>query len=105
LVVAWTGRLFGEVAATILGAIGLLVLALEANNIRRLSLEGRGFSEVGSSFGRNVEEAEVRFFATPSEPRAASGKSAVIARAAYSPEHRPHNPDEPIIGLFPEPER
>ena len=105
LVIAWTGRLLGEWAATALGAIGLIVLALEANNIRRLSLESRGWRDVGTSFGRNLEEAEARFFGTGAEGTVASRKEAVMARASYMPEHRPQIADEPIIGLFPEPER
>lgn len=105
LVVAWTGRLLGELAAMALGAIGLIVLAIEANNIRRLSLESRGWREVGSSLGRNLEEAEVRFFGAGNEGAVASEKEAVITRAGYAPEHRRQMTDESIIGLFPEPER
>jgi len=105
LVVAWTGRLFGDGAATALGAIGLVMFALEANNIRRLSFESRGWREMGSSFGRNLEEAEARFYGAGTEERAASRKAAVISRAAYTPEHRPQIAEDPIIGLFPEPER
>ena len=105
LVVAWTGRLVSDGAAGWVALLGTVLLAFEANNIRRLSLEGRGWHEIGSSFGRNMEEAEVRFFATGTKTAVAPDKSAVIARAAYTPEHRPHSADEPIIGLFPEPER
>lgn len=105
VVVAWTARLLGDLAATVLGAIGLIVFALEANNIRRLSLESRGWREVGSSFGRNLEEAEARFFGAGAEATVASRKEAVIARAAYMPGQRPQAADEPIFGLFPEPER
>jgi hypothetical protein len=103
LVVAWTGRLLGDGAATTLGAIGLILFALEANNIRRLSLESSGWREAGTGFGRNLEEAEARFFGAGAEGIAR--KEAVIARAAYTPQHRPQIADESIIGLFPEPER
>ena len=105
LVVAWTGRLIGESAAVWVALLGGVLLALEANNIRRLSLEGRGWGEIGSSFGRDMEEAEARFFGAGTKTRVAPDKNTAIARAAYTPEHRPHSADDPIIGLFPEPER
>ena len=108
LVVAWTDRLLGEDIAIVFALLGSLLFALEANNIRRHSLEARGWDEVGSSFGKDITEAEARFFSgAPSGPvrQAAIDKNAVIARAAYTPEHRPPVSDEPIIGLFPEPER
>ena len=47
LVVAWIGRLAGEDAATLVAILGTLLFALEANNIRRLSLERRGWEEIG----------------------------------------------------------
>ena len=104
LVVAWTGRLGGDNLATTLAILGGVLFALEANNVRRLSLESRGFSEVGAAVGRNYDEAETRFFAEwAGQPQAAPEREA-IARAAYSPQARAHGADEPILGLFPEPE-
>jgi len=105
LVVAWAGRLLGDDIATLVAILGTLLFAFEANNMRRLSLESRGWDEVGSSFGKDITEAEARFYAGNSVHQAASDKSAIIARAAYTPEHRPAATDEPILGLFPEPER
>lgn len=109
LVVAWIGRLFGDDLATVAGLLGQILFALEANNIRRWSLHSRGYDDVGESFGRNVEEAEMRYFLDPAplqSPASASvaeiPKSEAITRAAYP--QRSHD-DEAIFGLFPEPER
>jgi hypothetical protein len=110
LVVAWTGRLGSEDLALIVAVLGSLLFALEANNLRRQALASRGFTEVGGASGRNYEEAETRFFgawgAYGETPTSREG----IARAAYSPEARAASTpdsraDEPILGLFPEPER
>jgi hypothetical protein len=106
LLVAWTGRLAGESAAAWVAIIGALLFAFEANNIRRLSLESRGFDEMGFASGRDLDEAELRFFDRWASGAAAPAtKAAAIARAAYSPQARAHAADEPILGLFPEPER
>jgi Protein of unknown function (DUF2628) len=104
LVVAWIGRLGGDNLATAFAVLGGLLFALEANNLRRLSLERRGWREVGGASGRNYDEAETRFFGDwAARPDAAPEREA-IARAAYSPEAHAHGADEPILGLFPEPE-
>jgi hypothetical protein len=105
LVVAWAGRLLSDDVAGVVAILGALLFAFEANNMRRLTLEGRGWDEVGSSFGKDITEAEARFFAGGPVREVAIDKNAVIARAAYTPEHRPPASDEPILGLFPEPER
>ena len=103
LVVAWAGRLLGENIGFWTAILGIILFAFEANNTLRLSLEGRGWDEVGSSFGKDITEAEARYFG--SNPAPAADRNAVIARAAYTPEHRAQATDEPILGLFPEPER
>ena len=107
LVVMWAGRLLNDDIASVVAILGSLLFAFEANNMRRQALEARGWREVGSSFGKDITEAEARFFTGAPAPAAtpAADKNAVIARAAYTPEHRPPVSDEPIIGLFPEPER
>jgi hypothetical protein len=108
LVVAWIGRLVNDDVATFVAILGAILFALEANNIRRLSLIQRGWREVGGSYGKNLVEAEARFFGAwggssagrdlPTDPKA------VIARAAYPDDDRVAH-DGPIFGLFPEPER
>ena len=105
LVVAWAGRLVNDDVAFVVAVLGSVLFALEANNIRRLSLESRGWNEIGSSFGQNLDEAEARFFATGPDRPETVDRRAAIERAAYAPERRPEAADEPILGLFPEPER
>ena len=101
LLLAWTERLTGEDVATVVAVLGTLLFALEANNIRRLSLARRGWREVGGAVGRDLEEAEIRFFGDWT-------KAGLHRREGF--EHldeatpRPRE-DEPIFGLFPEPER
>jgi Protein of unknown function (DUF2628) len=103
LVVAWTGRLGGDSLALVVAILGSVLFALEANNIRGLSLESRGWREVGVASGRNYDEAETRFFGSWGMQPEVTQRDA-IARAAFLPEARAHGADEPILGLFPEPE-
>jgi hypothetical protein len=108
LAVAWTERLVNEEAATILAVLGAILFALEANNIRRHYLHRRGWRDVGSTFGQNLDEAETRFFEKWSADRApvrSADPQRAIARAAYPRPERHDRSDEPIFGLFPEPER
>jgi hypothetical protein len=107
LVVAWIELLVGTGYAMLVGLLGSILFALEANNICRLSLDRRGWRDLGSSFGQNLDEAEIRFFqkwveggsrVQPAERREA------IARTTFQPT-RASDADEPILGLFPEPER
>jgi hypothetical protein len=108
LLIAWTGRLANEDIAVVVAILWSLLFALEANSIRRLSLEDRGWDEVGSSFGKDITEAEARFFATGSGKQPETGaldRRAVMVRAVASPAPRLQTTDEPILGLFPEPER
>jgi hypothetical protein len=105
LVVAWAGRLGGEGLGLAVALLGSLLFALEANNLLRQALDARGFTEVGGASGRNYEEAETRFITEWGERRDMPTPREAMARAAYSPEARAHGADEPILGLFPEPER
>jgi hypothetical protein len=106
LLVAWTGRLIGEDTAFVIAVLGSVLLALEANNLRRASLEGREWDEAGLSFGRNLDEAEVRYFADSAERIDPRDRRAAMLRAAASSGPVPDaGHDQPILGLFPEPER
>lgn len=105
LCIAWTDRLAGDNVAVILAILFSLLFAAEANDIRRLELEGHGWDEVGSSSGRNVSEAEVRFFADGSERSDSLDRRAAMLRAVAAEEPGHEASDEPIFGLFPEPER
>ncbi|MEX2318708.1 MAG: DUF2628 domain-containing protein, partial [Bauldia sp.] len=55
-------RAGGDVAGFAL-VIAHVLFALEANNLRRWTLERRGFRLVGVAEGRNIEEAEIGYFA------------------------------------------
>ena len=105
LIVAWTGRLITEDAAFTVAVLGSLLFAFEANNFRRFSLAGRDWEEVGWSFGRNITEAEARFFADSPQPAENLDRRAAMLRAAHVPDESSEASDEPILGLFPEPER
>ena len=105
LLIAWTGRLANDDVALVVSLLGSLLFALEANNIRRMALNGRGWDEVGSSFGKDISEAEVRFFATGAEKADPLDRRATMLRAAQTSEPGHEASDEPILGLFPEPER
>ena len=108
LIVAWTGRLVSDDAAVVVAFLGTLLLALEGNNIRRAALQNRGWEEVGASFGRNLDEAEASFFAKHAnrlEEVDRLDRRAAMLRATYTPEHVRDAGDQPILGLFPEPER
>lgn len=112
LLVAWTGRLWNDDIAAVVAIIGAILFALEANNIRRLSLARRGWRDAGSSFGATIEEAEMRFFhdwgkgaapVPPAEPRETAKRAAPGGPDRQN--RSPEGSDERIFGLFPEPER
>jgi hypothetical protein len=103
LVIAWIDRLFGEDNAAMVAIIGVLLFALEANNLRRLSFEARGWRELGSAFGQDRDEAEIRFFVGWPKNGGAPRAKGQSTPAAPPPTRDPD--DERILGLFPEPER
>jgi hypothetical protein len=104
LLVAWAGRLGGEDLSGALSLLLAFLLGFEGNDIRRRSLASRSYADAGATEGRNFVEAETRFFARD-EPPPSLPRREVIARAAYPPAARQRGADEPILGLFPEPER
>jgi hypothetical protein len=91
----------------VVGALVSLFVGLEAGTLRRLTLSGRGWRDVGVVGGHDAEEAERRFFdawvrrtaAQRSTPSEASGPSSTSPPAAdaFFPER------SGVIGLFPEP--
>jgi hypothetical protein len=99
-VAAW----LGDGYAWIVAIIGVFVLGFEGNAIRRLSLERRGWREIGDAAGRNLVEAETRFFGDWSM-LPAHRRDVLTARPAGHGEAGLEASDEPILGLFPEPER
>ena len=105
LVIAVVAVYVGDPYATIAAIIAALALAAEGNTIRRLSLEARGWAEVGDAAGRNLEEAELRFIEAWLRLPPAK-RDALLARVAPAPgSERAPQGEEPILGLFPEPER
>jgi hypothetical protein len=106
LCLAWVDRLAGEMNATILALLGALILAFEANNLRRFTLESRGWREIGASTGRDLIDAEIRFFDRWTSALASRTEREALARAAASPPLPLQETDEAkIFGLFPEPGR
>ncbi len=104
LAVAWIGRLGGDNLAAVVALLGWLLFALQANDFRRMALAARGWHDVGAASGRDYDEAEARFFAEWGAAPELAPRREALSRAAYSAEARAHGADEPILGLFPEPE-
>ena len=86
--------------------------ALEANGLRRWTLERRGYVLVGVVEGRTLEEAERRFFAeagaTPTSPTVAASirrHGAVRGRLhrRRRRRRRRRRAERGIVGLFPAP--
>lgn len=110
------GGLAGADASTAVTILFAFWFALEANGLRRWTLERRGYVLVGVVEGRRLEEAERRFFAEAgveaSTPVATSAPSPVAgasrpSQSATPPSQSPPPPrSEPgIVGLFPVPGR
>jgi hypothetical protein len=105
---------FGSLVSGIIGAGCAILLALEANNLRRWSLGAKGWRTVGEAVGRNRDEAEYMFFrdwagqaASPHKPGEGKPAGASKPRAGQAaPKPATSKPDdEPeIFGLFPEPD-
>jgi len=68
VVYAFDVRSEGPLASVFL-ALARLWLAVEGNGLRRWTLAGRGYELVGVAEGRNVDEAEIRFFHGAEPPR------------------------------------
>jgi hypothetical protein len=100
LALMWIDRLAGDGAAVLTALAGLVFLAVAGNDLRRHALASRGWTEIGSSHGRNVEEAEIRFFVRDDSRAAAN-------TAIEPPVDRSgrQSDAEHVIGVFPEPER
>ena len=95
-------------AIVIVGLLISLLVGLEASTLRRRALRRRGWSNVAIVSGKDLEEAERRFFDAwlrdapsrrstsnaTSQPRAPSGASVGVPRVPLAPH---------VVGLFPEP--
>jgi len=87
-------------------SLGLMVVfAFEANDLRSWALRRRGFTFVGTTFGRDRIEAETRFFSRwlPDQKNLAKRApfmTPVIAQGQATVPTRPLGADE-VIGSFP----
>jgi hypothetical protein len=103
----------GEMASTLVLILFAFYFALEANGLRRWTIERRRHALIGVVEGRNLGEAERRFFmewpakadldgaATPRAPPAPPTPAASPMPPSLLP--RPGEPE--IVGLFPAPGR
>jgi hypothetical protein len=90
----------------VVGALISLFVGLEAGTLRRFTLSGRGWRNVGVVSGHDAEEAERRFFDAWVR-RPAAQRAAPPAPPAPSPAPGPTDSFSAersgVIGLFPEP--
>jgi hypothetical protein len=96
-IIAVADKMAAPVAWVIIVLFGFLV-ALEANNLRRWTLERSGYRFVGVASGDNRSEAEFRFFATWSAPTARQPQPEPPRPPSGAASHA----DE-VVGLFPTP--
>lgn len=75
-----------------------LLIALEANNLRRWTLERRGYRLIGIASGANVSEAEFRFFALWAASSAKKTDPDPPLPSAFPPTETTE-----VVGLFPMP--
>jgi hypothetical protein len=99
-------RTGGDVAGFAL-VLAHVLFALEANNLRRWTLERRGFRLVGVVEGRNIEEAEVRYFASldGGDAVAAAPPTPPTPPTSPAPPARPTPPPMPGVLYRPDPVR
>lgn len=100
--VAGIERLTGGATAVLLGFLGSVLFALEANNLRRWALERRGWRQVGATFGHNPDEAEIRYFHEVHRAAAAPEAERPAAPARTPPTAAREDGDEDgVFGVFP----
>jgi hypothetical protein len=92
-------------AFVVVGLSIALLVGLEANTLRRLTLRRRGWRNVAIVSGHDVEDAEQRFFdawlhQAPAQRGDAAAPPPLLAAAPNMP--RPSQPPD-VLGLFPEP--
>lgn len=86
-------------AAAVSLALGFM-LGAEGNDIRRWTLERKGYREAGIAAGASLEEAERNFFAKWDRPLAVEEVKPVTA--PVWPRRAPARKDGEVLGLFPE---
>ena len=109
-------RPLGDDMTAVVMVLASIMFALEANNLRRWTLERRGRRLIGLAEGRNMEEAEVRFFSNRdlAEPPRATTLVPPVPPTPPTPPAPPLPPrvwqaQQPsaeagdVVGLFPTP--
>ncbi len=90
----------GPAAATVASLALNFLLGAEANDIRRWTLERRGYRAAGLAAGSSLEEAERNFFAKWDRPLEVDEEKPVTA--PVWPRRAPARPQGEVLGLFPE---
>ena len=111
IVLSLLSGLAGSDASTAVMVLFAFWFALEANGLRRWTLERRGYALVGVVEGRTVVEAERRFFAEAvdgdvapvSAPLAAVAAPVPALSTTVAPSVPPPRAEPGIVGLFPTP--
>ena len=87
---------------------GSLLFAYHANDLRRWTLDRRGYEFAGIVTGRDREECETRFFDgwladQDVESPPAPSRGPIVTPAPPAPNRQAGKRDDDVIGLFPEP--
>ena len=97
-----------SVVVAVVSILTSILIGIEAATLRRFTLTRRGWKDVGIVSGKNLEEAERRFYdawvrkrsverAQPSSPLSSAPPPAPQPRPPQSPQ------SSGVVGLFPEP--
>jgi hypothetical protein len=101
-IVAYVFGLTPEAAAPLLW-LPTLIVAFEGTELLRRKLLRSGYRETGVRIGRDLEDAERRYFAEWSARPETPTKPSAERRLAPPPMAMPVPASNPVIGLFPEP--
>jgi len=98
--------LIGEIAPGVMLVLTAFLFGLEANQLRRWTLDRNGYRFVGIAAGRRQADAEQRFFDSWPQHAAPGGSfSASRAGPAGRPKIGSGLGERPVTGLFPQAER
>ena len=100
--IAYAFGLTPEAAAPLLW-LPTLVVAFEGTELLRRKLLRSGYRETGVRIGRDLEDAERRYFAEWSHRPESGAKPPAERKPAPPPIVTPAPASNPVIGLFPEP--
>ena len=92
-------------ATSLIGLLISLLVALEAGTLRRFTLGGRGWKNLGVVSGDDLEDAERRFFDAWLQRKSSpsNGPPAPMPGPASAAPNRRGPLGSDVIGLFPEP--